>query len=47
MGLDSPFELGADMVVNLPSDVYVVANPDEIERRPDLLIDGTRERGPR
>ena len=32
MGLDSPFELGAEMAVNLPSDVYVVANSDEIDR---------------
>ena len=32
MGLDSPFELGAGMAVTLPNDVYVVANPREVER---------------
>lgn len=30
--LESPFELGAGMAVTLPNDVYVVANPEEIER---------------
>ncbi|HYD08321.1 MAG TPA: hypothetical protein VEC60_21490, partial [Reyranella sp.] len=30
--LDSPFELSAGMAVNLPDDVFVVANPEEIER---------------
>jgi len=29
---DQPFELGSGMAVNLPDDIYVVANPAEIDR---------------